>query len=320
MKAISVLLFFILQCWYVNAYSLIICGHRGARGLAPENTLPAYQAAIKQGVDYVDLDVAMTKDGVLVVQHDLTLNPDLTRDAKGHWIKNNNVIVKNLTLKQLQTYDVGRINPTTHYATLFPSQKSVNNTRIPTLQQVIHYVKKIAGNHVGFQIEIKTDPTRPDQSVSPEKMAVALEKIMIQEQIVHRTKVQAYDWRCLFLLQKMNPNIITAYITDLDQEKIMRNPDPSIAGLWTGGALLKNYHNSLPKMIKALGGTFWDAQDMELTKKQVLQAHRLGLKVATWSWPERTGKEVDVPLIKKLIAMHVDEVITDRPDIIMRLK
>ena len=53
-----------------------IYAHRGARGLMPEQTLPAYVAALRLGADYVDMDIGMTKDGVLVITHDLTLNPD----------------------------------------------------------------------------------------------------------------------------------------------------------------------------------------------------------------------------------------------------
>ncbi len=60
-----------------------IYAHRAGRGLMPEQTLPAYAAALRLGVDYVDMDIGMTKDGVLVITHDLTLNPDLTRDQNG---------------------------------------------------------------------------------------------------------------------------------------------------------------------------------------------------------------------------------------------
>jgi len=312
-------LFFIILFGSFHVHSITIYGHRGARGLAPENTLPAYKVALMQGVDYVDLDVAMTKDGVVVVQHDLTLNPDLTRDSTGNWIKNDELVVKNLTLKQLQTYDVGKIKPKTDYAALFPAQIPVNHTRIPTLRQVIHYVKSIAGDSVGFQIEIKTDPTQPNLSVTPQKIVLALEKIIKEEGIVNRTKIQAFDWRCLLLLQKINPKIKTAYITDINLEKTMLNTDPSIAGQWSAGKLLKDYHSSIPEMINTLGGKSWDAQDIQMTSEKVKEAHRLGLKIDVWSSPSYSGKDVDVVLIKKLIAMHVDGIITDRPDIVKNL-
>src|SRR5487761_2668649 len=61
-------------------------GHRGARGLAPENTLPAFAAALSIGVSTLELDTAITKDGVVVVSHDARLNPDITRGTDGRWL------------------------------------------------------------------------------------------------------------------------------------------------------------------------------------------------------------------------------------------
>lgn len=312
MKIVFALL---LNLFCLSAYGFDLYGHRGARGLSPENTLPAYQTALKNHVDYVDMDVTMTKDHVLVVQHDLTLNPDITRDAKGKWIQKRRILIKNLTLKQLQQYDVGRIKPGTQYAKIFSSQQSVDGAYIPTLKEVIAYVKKAAGNHVGFQIEIKTDPNHPELTYSPQDLAEALAKIISEEKIINRTQVQAFDWRCLLALQKINPKIATAYLTYADEEKLLQNENPNIAGLWTAGKLLKNYHNSIPEMIKALGGKYWDPQDTEVTQDLVNKAHELGLKVIVWSWPEQSGKVVDDPLVKKLISMGVDGIITDRPDL-----
>jgi glycerophosphoryl diester phosphodiesterase len=85
-----------------------IYAHRAGRGLMPEQTLPAYVAVLRLGVDYVDMDVGMTQDGVLVITHDLTLNPDLTRDQNGQWITKR-VPISSLTVPELQQYDVGRL-------------------------------------------------------------------------------------------------------------------------------------------------------------------------------------------------------------------
>jgi glycerophosphoryl diester phosphodiesterase len=302
-----------------SANSITVYGHRGARGLAPENTLPAFEEALKHHVDVIDMDVVMTQGGILIAHHDLTLNPDITRTTEGHWIDEPSII-KHLTYKQLQAYDVGRIRPKTSYAATYPSQKPYDETSIPTLQEAIRYIKKTASYPVGFQIEIKTDPTQPNLSVSSKKMMKALHRILQQENISQRTKIQAYDWRCLLILQKLNPDIATAYLTDLEHENILRNADPTIAGQWTGGYLLKNYNNSIPDMIHALGGTWWDAEDIEITSEQLKRAHQLGLKVAAWSWPEHTtGKDINILLIKQLIAMKIDGIITDRPDVVMAL-
>lgn len=302
-----------------SAESVTVYGHRGARGLAPENTLPAFQAALDHHVDVIDLDVVMTEEGVLIAHHDLTLNPDLTRDEAGEWV-DSYLVIKHLTLQQLKTYDVGRMRPTTPYAAMYASQSAYDHTQIPTLKEVIHYVNAHADYPVGFQIEVKTDPTDPDLSVSPEAIITALEKIIREEGIQDRTKVQAFDWHCLQLLQNLNPYIATAYLTDLDYENTMRDDDPYIAGQWTGGYLIKDYHDSIPEMIHALGGSWWDAEDIEITPELIEKAHQFGLKVAAWPWPEHTNpKGVNIPLVEQLIAMAVDGIITDRPDVVMQL-
>ncbi len=303
----------------VPARATTVYGHRGARGLAPENTLPAFKEALKQHVDVIDMDIVMTQDGTLVVYHDLTLNPNITRNAKGHWVRNQ-AIVKELTYQQLQTYDVGRIRPQSDYAATYASQKPYEHTHIPSLQEAIRYIKRKASYPVGFQIEIKTDPTNPHLSASPKRVIKKLNHILLEEGVSNRTKVQAYDWQCLLMLQKLNPNVATAYLTDLEHENTLRNANPTIAGRWTGGHLLKNYHHSIPEMIHALGGTWWDAEDIELTPELIEEAHDLGLKVAAWSWPEHTtGEDINLLLIKQLLKINIDGIITDRPDVVMKL-
>lgn len=311
----AIFLYLLVQ---TDAHSLTIYGHRGARGLMPENTIPALHRALDEGVDFVDLDVVMTKDDVLVALHDLVLNRDITRDKKGKWLKKI-VVVKNINFKKLRTYDVGEIKPKTAYRALFPAQKNIKYSKIPSLRAAIRYVKNKVGNKVGFQFEIKTDPTLPNISVEPQKIVSQLVNLMEEEGITKRSKIQAYDGRCLVFLHQINPKINSALITDLDKENNMLNQDPVIAGKWTAGKLLKDHHNSIPELILALGGHSWDAEDLELTKEKVQKAHEVGLEVVAWSWPERTGKEFDLALLRKLIDMGVDGIITDRPDLIKRV-
>ncbi|MDF1677425.1 MAG: glycerophosphodiester phosphodiesterase family protein [Legionellaceae bacterium] len=301
------------------AESVTVYGHRGARGLAPENTLPGFHVAIAHRVDYVDVDVVLTKDNVLVAHHGLTLDPEIARDVRGNWVEAADIAVKNLTFKALQQYDVGRIKPLTDYAAIYAVQKPLDGTRIPSLQAVIREMKAAAPYPVGFQIELKTDPTKPHLSASPEAMAHAVDAVIRAEGVSDRTKVQAYDWRCLQLLQQLNPTVETAYLTDVAHEKTLRHSAPAIAGQWTGGYLLKDYHNSVPEMIKALGGAWWDAEDAEMTQAYLDSAHALGLKVATWSDANRTGMDIDVPLTKEMLNMQVEGIITDRPDVVMAL-
>lgn len=116
-------------------------GHRGARGLAPENTLEAFRTALSIGVTTLELDLAMTSDGVLVVSHDSRLNPDHTRGPDGKFLDTKGPAIRSLTLAQVQRYDVGRLKPGTALAATFPEQQGMDGIRIPTLMEVFDLVR-----------------------------------------------------------------------------------------------------------------------------------------------------------------------------------
>lgn len=297
-----------------------IYGHRGARGLAPENTLFGYAAALATDVDFIDMDVGMTKDGVLVVTHDGALNPIITRDKSGNWLDHETRLIKNFTFDELQQYDVGRINPASDYKKLFSYQVAMDGAKIPSLKEVIYYVKKNATKKICLQIEIKTNPIFPKNTYSPEEFAKELVKILREENLLAETEVQSFDYRGLLALQKISSDIKTAYLTHQDSKFEMSNEDPAKAGLWSAGFQLKKFDHSIPKMIAHLGGKIWGPQDYELTPFLVEQAHELGLKVVSWSWPEKTGLEFDEQQIKELIKMEVDGIITDRPDLLKNIQ
>lgn len=173
-------------------------------------------------------------------------------------------------------------------------------------------MKEIAGDNVGFQIEIKTDPTQPELTASPKEFARALYQLMREQDIGNRTEVQAFDWRCLVELNKLSKNIKTAYLSDHTTEVM----DDTETGTWTAGLLPKDYGYSLPTMVKHLGGYCWEPYEMDLTKNDLDEAHRLGLKVVAWGWPEQEGMEFNYERIEKLIDFGVDGIIADRPDIL----
>ena len=103
-----------------NAMAFDLQGHRGARGLAPENTLEAFRTALAIGVSTLELDLAMTRDGILVVSHDSVLNPDHTRGPDGKFLAAAGPAIRSLTLDEVKRYDVGRLKPGTSYAARFP--------------------------------------------------------------------------------------------------------------------------------------------------------------------------------------------------------
>jgi glycerophosphoryl diester phosphodiesterase len=118
----------------VKVSALDIEAHRGGRALFPENTLASFANALSMGVDTLELDVGVTRDGVLVISHERGLNPDLARGADGNYIAAPGIPFVRLSLEEVKQFDVGQIRPGSTYAAQFPDQHAVPGTRIPTLR------------------------------------------------------------------------------------------------------------------------------------------------------------------------------------------
>ncbi len=299
-----------------------VYAHRGARSYAPENSIPGYATGLAVGTDWVDMDIVMSKDGEVIVSHDIRLNPDIVRGPDGKFITERK-LVKSLSLQEIKQYDVGRMNSTSAYSKFFPAQIGMDGVTMPTLREVIRYVINKTAKRVGFQIEFKTDPEHMDWTYTPAEFAAALYKILKEENIERNCEIQSFDWRCLYELQKLDPLIKTAYLTEWDNEPgcpySFSDPDPAIAGLWTGGVLVKDHKNSIPQMIKDMGGACWEPEDVELTKATLDEAHRLGLKVVVWTWPEHSGTIFNADLVSTLITWGVDGIITDDPGMLISM-
>ena len=157
---------------------IMVIGHRGAAGLAPENTLAAFAASLDLGVDALELDVHLTRDGTLVVYHDYTLKPETTRTPDGEWLDIwTGLAIKDLSLAELKTYDVGRLDPYSFYADRYPDQAPVDGETIPTLREVIALMQ-VRGCPAELWIEIKTSPMEPQVSSQPEDVAEAVVNLL----------------------------------------------------------------------------------------------------------------------------------------------
>lgn len=294
----------------IPASAIEIYGHRGAAGLAPENTIEAMRIALDIGVHVLDMDVMLTKDNVVVLSHDYKLNPNITKNSSGNWLKNDNLTIKDVPYSQLAKYDVGTINPNSPYKKNFPLQRSKTGEKIPTLQEVIKYAKTKTQNKIKYQIEIKTNPLDKVNSTSPEKIVPAIIKILQAEGITHLTEVHSFDWRNLFLLQKLAPKITTSYLTNKFYFLNAKGGPQEM--IWTTGFDKSNFDNSYPKMIKHLGGKVWCPYFKNLTEEQLKIANNLGIKVVVWT--------VDTPAdMLKMIDMGVDGIVSNRPDILKEI-
>jgi glycerophosphoryl diester phosphodiesterase len=292
-----------------KAERIHVIGHRGGAGLAPENTLAAFARSFALHVDAVEMDVHLTADGEAVIYHDSKLKPEITRTADGLWLKEPGPAILSLRLKQLKSYDVGRLKPGTGYAQRYPDQKPVDGERIPSLQEVIALAKKMGEDTVQFWIEIKTSPLEPELTASPEAVAGAVISIVRKAGVVNRTVLLSFDWRSLAHAQTVAPEIATGYLSQQSGRKdTIQVGRPGISP-WTAGLDIDDFAGSVPRAVHAAHGHYWLPRYRDINQKQLKEAHDLGLKVIVWTANQRDT-------MRFLIAMGVDGITTDRPDLL----
>jgi len=284
-------------------------GHRGARGLAPENTLAAFRRALEIGVTTIETDVAVTKDGVPVISHDPRLNPDLVRDESGQWLAAQGPSIHSLTLDELRRYRLGRINPQSQYARDFPEQQPSDGERFPTLADLLDLVHA-SGKAVRLNIETKLTPDNAGDTVDAATFVRVIVDALRKAQLADRATIQSFDWRTLVEMRKVAPDIPTSCLTIDTQNNSTMAPAADGKSPWHAGLALRNY-GSVPALVAAAGCTTWSMFWRNLTPALVQEAHGKGLKVLPWTVNNPSDME-------RLIEMGVDGIITDYPDRLRR--
>ncbi|MGZ3743648.1 MAG: glycerophosphodiester phosphodiesterase [Pseudobdellovibrionaceae bacterium] len=264
-----------------QAKSIEVQGHRGARWVRPENTLPAFEYALQAGVDTVELDMLVTKDGQVVVHHDPTLNPDNCLDPQGKRIPEG-ISIRSLTLKELKAYDCGSlVNPR------FPQQVVQPKTSIPTLEEVFEYVQKSklpSAKKVLFNIETKSDESHPEYSPSPEEFVKLVLPIVKKHKLMGRVTLESFDARTLKVARKLEPHLPLSLLIEYR---------PKEAG-------------ALAKLLKENQAQIISPNYEWLTEQDVADIHKAGGRVIPWT--PNTKKDW-----QSLIEKGVDGLITDNP-------
>jgi glycerophosphoryl diester phosphodiesterase len=281
-------------------------GHRGARGLAPENTLAAFKRALDIGVTTIETDVGVTRDGIVVISHDRRLNPALTRDPAGKWLASPGPTLRTLTLAELKTYDVGRLDPASSYAKSWAQQAPADGERIPALTELFDLMRA-SGRPVRLNIETKLSPNAPDETVDPNAFARAVVDTVRGAGFAAGTTVQSFDWRTLIEVKRLAPDIATACLTQEGGNGDTVKPDASGGSPWHAGLKLAQHGDSLPRLVKAAGCDIWSPSWRAVSRERIKEAHALGLKVLPWTVNEPADMEM-------LVDAGVDGLITDYPD------
>jgi glycerophosphoryl diester phosphodiesterase len=275
--------------------------HRGGRALLPENTLAAFENAIRMGVTTLELDIAITADGIPVVSHEPYVFAGLARGADGKWLEQNGPLIHTLTLAQVQRFDVGRLNPAHPYGKDFPRQQPRDGERIPTLASLFDLVRRLGATDVQFDIETKVFPNRPGDTLPPEEFVPILLAAIRDAGMTKRVMIQSFDWRTLRIVQRLEPGMRTVFLTLRS-----KNTDNVASPAWTGGMVLGDYP-SVAHMVRAAGGTVWAPYQRNIEAADVGRAHALGLLLVPWTVNDPGD-------MRRLIDWGVDGIITDNPD------
>ena len=287
-------------------------GHRGARGLYPENTIEGFRRTIELGISTLELDLVMTKDHIPIVYHDFYINPNLCLDENGDSINNKKSnLIYDYTLWEIKQYDCGSLNPDLKR---FPEPPRINipGEKIPTLYEVFDLIHEYPNRNIWLNIEIKFNPEK--QLTAPINIFVSeVLKIIKKYNSTDNVNIQSFDWEVLEIVKSIDPSILTAGLLDYSTVKSSNDsiPSPWLNGIHfenTGGTSLSilneankyidvfspNWKLVIPNHSRYLGNTVTEIQNS-------------GFTVIPW-----TINRTDIMI--NLIKEKVDGIITDYPD------
>lgn len=298
--------------------------HRGGAALFPENTLAAFRNAVALGCDGAELDVQLSRDGEVIVFHDLCLKPDICRDGTGAWLRRSTPNIKDLTLQQLRAFDIGRADPTSDYARKHAAVQPVDGERIPTLNEVVE-IAKTAASPFRLFVELKTSFADRARSADPIELAEAALLVLKRQNYLAHSILVGFDWPGLLHAKQLEPQVACWFTTypqswfrDATPPAEDEPPaEPALQMLrhwartgtspWAAGYDAVNHGGSVIRAINAAGGDGWFPIFRDVTSEAVAEARALGLKVGAWT--------VDDPAeMRRLIGRNIDAICTDRPD------
>lgn len=261
-------------------------GHRGARGLRPENTLPGFVHAFEMGVDGVELDVGFTLDGVVVLHHDQALSEIIC--GAGPYV---GVPIRELTLEQVKTVDAGVRTAGDVDPYLF-TQLPIPGTPIPTLAEVCALAVRCEPRPV-LAIELKTDPSWTDAEV--ELFVAEVARVVRSYGLEAHARLLGFDWRVITGALRTAPRL--GRVALVEQKTIVPGTG------WLAGFGGEDWIAS----AVAAGATMISPEDVLTTAESVTDAHSLGLPVSVW-----TVNEPDE--MARFLDLGVDAIVTDYPD------
>ncbi|QKZ11492.1 glycerophosphodiester phosphodiesterase family protein [Spirosoma sp. KUDC1026] len=273
-----------------TAPSFDVQGHRGCRGLMPENTVPAFKRALDENVTTLEMDVVISRDRQVVVSHDPYMNADFSTDPAGNPVDKKSQ--KELVLFQMDYTDIKRYDVGVRGNSAFPEQQKLSTYK-PLLTEVIAaaeaYQKERNRPPVSYNIELKSEPSEYNKSQPEPALFCDLVQAILRDQLpAGRITIQSFDFAILQQWKKQidagkYPTVrLSALVSNL------RGPEKNLDELGFKPDIYSPYHKLM-------------------TRKQLDYLHEQHIQVIPWTVNQRSDME-------RLKRWGVDGLITDYPD------
>lgn len=301
--------------------------HRGGLALTVENTLPAFANALELGVSTLELDVQITEDQQAVVTHDRRISGTKCRDTAPAFAGDPEYpyvgdYVNTLTLAQVRTLDCG-----SQRLAAYPEQELAPGEPMPLLSEVFELVEAYEARQVMLNIETKVEAGAPQETAPREQFVQVVAGLIDEANIGRQVTIQSFDWGTLMRMQQVAPKLPVVALTNGQQ--FLQAGQPG-ASAWLGGIDIDDFMTDGRSLQEAYvaaadsfgadalspvhgapqGGSVADANYVPFTTPELVEAaHAAGLDVIPWTVNDRATME-------SLIAIGVDGLITDRPDLL----
>jgi glycerophosphoryl diester phosphodiesterase len=272
----------------INMEQLDKQGHRGCRGLYPENTIPGFLKAIDLGVTTLEMDLVITKDKKVILSHEPFFNHEITTLPNGEYVSESNereLNIYKMLYSEVKKYDVGqKVHPR------FLQQQKIKANK-PLLTEVIDSVEMHAKTNnkqpLFYNIETKIQPQTDNvYHPEPQEFVDLIMAVILEKKIQNRVIVQSFDSRSLQYLHQKYPSIKTALLVEAFDKK------------------------SFEKQIEDLGFTptiYSPAQEL-VDLNLVQECRSKKIKLIPWTVN-------DLETIRRFVALGVDGIITDYPNL-----
>jgi glycerophosphoryl diester phosphodiesterase len=287
-----------------------IHGHRGARALRPENTLPGLAYALAIGVDAVEFDVTLTADGGPILAHDLVVSAETILDTAPATEGDQDFPYVGkpwtaLTLPQIATLDAGGRRPVTPFEATF---EAVPAAGVPTLGQVCRLVTSLGAHSVTLAAEMKTNPRWPAADVR--RLTEAALETLAAHGLTSQARILAFDWRVLRAAEAADPAVPRVALVDpvtwVPGSAWLAGLDPAGYGPQPGGAV------GCAAAGRDIEAAWLSPEDSMTSADLVAAAQREGLRTVVWTVN-------DPARMADLVELKVDAIVTDRPDLLRQV-